>query len=54
MAAVSSADGTAAVTTLLEGVTMDEVFSKEDRYLDLHGAEGGELPPLACATLDRR
>jgi hypothetical protein len=48
---ISSSDGTTFVTTLLEGVTLEEVFSGELRYLDLHAANSKGSPTLACADL---
>jgi uncharacterized protein (DUF305 family) len=38
-------------TTTLEGVTLDQLFSAEPAYVNVHAAEPGELPQLACANL---
>jgi hypothetical protein len=46
-----SADGTASVVSLLEGVALDRIFSGEPKYLDLHAADSEDAPPLACADL---
>jgi hypothetical protein len=51
---VSSADGTAFTTTLLEGVEPDQLSSGSPKYMDLrdpsHGAPE-DWPALACADL---
>lgn len=48
---LSSADGTAFVTDLLEGVAPEEVISGEPKYIDLHPASSEDPRPLACADL---
>jgi len=52
MELVSSPDGTAFVTTLLDGVTLEGVSSGNLKYVDLHAAESEDSPTLACADLD--
>jgi hypothetical protein len=47
----SSTDGTAFVTTLLEGVTPEEVVSGKPKYMDLHPSDSGDSRTLACADL---
>jgi hypothetical protein len=47
----SSADGTAFVTTLLEGVAPEEVVSGEPKYIDLHPLGSEDSGTLACADL---
>jgi hypothetical protein len=44
-------DGTAFVTTPLEGVTPEEVISGEPKYIDLHLSDSGDSRTLACADL---
>jgi hypothetical protein len=51
IAVVGSVDGTASVTTLLEGVTLERIFTGEPKYLDLHAADSEDAPILACADL---
>ena len=46
-----SADGTAAVVSLLEGVALERIFSGEPKYFDLHAANSEDAPTLACADL---
>ena len=50
---LASADGTAAVTTLLQGASLDRLLSGEPKYVDLHASNSEEAAPLACADLDR-
>ena len=49
-----SSDGTAFATTLLEGVTLKEVFYEGPKYLDLHAVGLEDHQALACADLDER
>jgi hypothetical protein len=48
----SQPDGTAFVTTLLEGVSPEEVVSGEPKYIDLHASGSEDSPTLACADLN--
>ncbi len=51
---VASADGTAAVSSLLEGVEPDEITSGGPKYLDLRAPNNEppeDWPALACADL---
>lgn len=48
---VGSVDGTASVTSLLEGVSLERIFSGEPKYLDLHATNSEDAPILACADL---
>ena len=48
---VGSVDGTASVTTLLEGVAFERVFAGKPQYLDLHAAGSEDAPTLTCADL---
>ena len=48
---LSSTDGTAFATALLEGVTPEEVISGEPKYIDLHPSGSGDSRTLACADL---
>ncbi len=47
----SSTDGTAFVTTLLEGVAPEEVVSGKPTYIDVHPLNSGYSRTLACADL---
>ena len=47
----SSDDGTASVTSLLEGVTSEQILSGEPKYLDLHATDPEYAAALACAPL---
>jgi hypothetical protein len=47
-------DGTGSSTTVLEGITVDQLFdSSKERYVNVHDkAEGAGVPPgIACADL---
>jgi hypothetical protein len=48
---LSSTEGTAFVTTLLEGVAPEEVVSEEPKYIDLHPSGSWDSRTLACADL---
>lgn len=48
---LSSTDGTAFVSTLLEGVAPEEVVSREPKYIDLHPSGSEDSRTLACADL---
>lgn len=48
---VGSVNGTASVTSLLEGVSLERIFSGEPKYLDLHATNSEDAPILACADL---
>jgi len=48
---LSSYDGTASVTSLLEGVTSEQILSGEPKYFDLHATDPEYAAPLACASL---
>ena len=47
----SSTDGTAFVTTLLEGVAPEEVVGGKSTYIDVHPLDSGYSRTLACADL---
>lgn len=47
----SSTDGTAFVTTLLEGVAPEEVVRGKSTYIDVHPLDSGYSRTLACADL---
>jgi hypothetical protein len=47
----SGTDGTAFVTTLLEGVAPEEVITGEPKYIDLHPSGSEDSRTLACADL---
>lgn len=42
---------TGSSTTLLEGVTLDQLFSEEPAYLNVHAAGAGVPPQLTCTDL---
>lgn len=50
----SSADGSASVSSLLEGVQKKRLMSGGPKYVDLHSAESEEAPVLACGVLKER
>jgi len=43
--------GGGASTTMLQGVTLEQVFSEGPTYINVHAAGSGEDPQLACANL---
>jgi hypothetical protein len=45
------AEGTGSSTTVLEGVTPDELFSGEPKYVNAHASGSGDSPVLACGDL---
>jgi Cu/Zn superoxide dismutase len=47
----SNAAGAGSSTTVLEGVTPNEVLSDGPKYLNVHAAGSGDPPQLACADL---
>jgi Cu/Zn superoxide dismutase len=47
----SNTAGEGSSTTMLEGVTLDELFSHRLRYLNVHAAGSGDPPQVACADL---
>jgi Cu/Zn superoxide dismutase len=51
MPITSNIAGEGSSTTVLEGVTLDELFSHGPRYLNIHAAGSGDPPQLACADL---
>lgn len=46
-----NAAGEGSSTTMLEGVTLGELFLHEPRYLNVHAAGSGDPPQLTCAIL---
>ena len=49
----ASADGTASVTSLLEGVEAKRLTSGDPEYVHLHGVGSEDAPELACGDLVR-
>ena len=47
----SNAAGAGSSTTMLEGITLDELLSHGPRYLNVHATSSGVPPQLACANL---
>ena len=47
----SNAAGAGSSITVLEGVTIDELFLHESRYLNVHAAGSGDPPQLTCGVL---
>lgn len=47
----SNVVGEGSSTTVLEGVTLGELFLYGPRYLNVHAAGSGDPPQLACAVL---
>jgi Cu/Zn superoxide dismutase len=47
----SNAAGEGSSTTMLKGVTLDELLSHGPRYLNVHATGSGDPPQLTCANL---
>jgi hypothetical protein len=50
---MSSYDGTGSVTSVLEGVTPEQILSGEPKYLDVHSTDPEDAKALACADLNK-
>ena len=49
----SDLDGRGSSTTVLWDTTVDELFSGDPKYVNVHAAGQGYPPPLACGDLER-
>jgi hypothetical protein len=47
----SNAEGTGSSSTVLEGITVDELLSGDSKYINVHAAGSGDPPQLVCANL---
>jgi hypothetical protein len=47
----SDSRGRGSSTTVVRNATVDELFSGDPKYLNVHAAGSGNPPPLACADL---
>jgi hypothetical protein len=48
---VSNAAGEGSSTTVLDGVSLNDLLSDGPKYLNVHAAGSGDPPQLACADL---
>src|SRR4051794_10734187 len=47
-------EGRGTTTTVLEGVTVEQLFSDNPKYINVHAEGSGNPPAIACSPLSRR